>query len=685
MQKFFTEISWYWLVLIAVIAALLSFWLYFKDAKIEHLKKWVRGSLGVLRFLSFFLIGVLLIGILFERTNNITEKPLLIFNVDHSASMLNYHDSSEVRKLQSKIDDLTSRFNKDFDIVKFPLEWNGQFEESQTDLSKPIAFINENYVNRNLGAIVTFSDGNYNEGADPLFEAEKVMFVPFYTIGVGDTIQKKDQVLESVKSNKIAFLGNEFPIEYYCSQFGFDQKSSQLKVYVDGVLSKTEKVDYQNQAGIESSFNLTAKKIGIIHLRIELSMLDGEYTVENNVKDIYIEVLDSRNKIVMISASPNPDIGAFHQVFKENSRIEFSDFSVAEFKKEQKADLFILHNVGKSSKGKELMTWLEQKNKNYIYLSGVEAPVSTINQVKNGVAMRKLNGVEDYLAVVNSDFNDFVINDDFKTYVANLPPLRGDNSSVQLSNSASVILNQRVGNLQKKDPLVVLSKQLNSKQVLFLGEGLWKWRMFDYRKNKSFEHFDFFINKIVQYLMVKENKSKLQVMIDDDLSSINSIKVNAEFYNDAYELITDPNISFEIINEVNEETSFEFLRSGLGYFLNLGKLKGGKYQWRASSDFNDKHYEQNGSFVVVDKNKEQLATKSDFRLLNDIAEKTKGQFLEFKNMEQVVQLIESDDNITSTAHEERSYADLLDYFWIVFIILGLLSIEWFIRKYSGTY
>jgi len=46
-------------------------------------------------------------------------------------------------------------------------------------------------------------------------------------------------------------------------------------------------------------------------------------------------------------------------------------------------------------------------------------------------------------------------------------------------------------------------------------------------------------------------------------------------------------------------------------------------------------------------------------------------------------LIRKNDNIKTISYEDRRYNDLIDIKWVFVLILGLLSVEWFLRKREG--
>ena len=87
------------------------------------------------------------------------------------------------------------------------------FTESNSNLEKAFEYINTEYYNRNIGGIAFISDGNFNVGANPIYNAERIKLSPIFSFAVGDSIQKRDHLIRNIFHNNIAFFKNKFPIE----------------------------------------------------------------------------------------------------------------------------------------------------------------------------------------------------------------------------------------------------------------------------------------------------------------------------------------------------------------------------------------------------------------------------------------------------------------------------------------
>lgn len=86
------------------------------------------------------------------------------------------------------------------------------FNQKKTNISQLFDYVNNTYARENIGAVVLASDGIYNRGNNPNYKSLNKNTV-LYTIGMGDSVLKKDLLIKEANHNAIAYLNNQFPIE----------------------------------------------------------------------------------------------------------------------------------------------------------------------------------------------------------------------------------------------------------------------------------------------------------------------------------------------------------------------------------------------------------------------------------------------------------------------------------------
>jgi hypothetical protein len=218
------------------------------------------------------------------------------------------------------------------------------------------------------------------------------------------------------------------------------------------------------------------------------------------------------------------------------------------------------------------------------------------------------------------------------------------------------------------------------------GEGMWKWRIFDYAQRQNFELFDELVGKIIQYLSTKEDKRRFRAFASDNLYNENErIVLDAELYNDNYERINEPDAFLEITNEKGEKFPYTFNRTGNAYNLNAGMFPAGMYKFEARTTHKGETLKAGGQFTVQSIQLELFETTADHRLLNLLSSKNGGAVVYPDNMDALVEMINAKGVAKPLLYDTVKTQSLIHLKWIFFLLLFLLTLEWFLRRYFGAY
>ena len=180
-MQLISNYSWYYTLLCFLTGFIFSGVMYFKDRHHAERPKALRYGLAALRFTSVTLIALLLLDIFMKRSVNETEKPVIIFVQDNSSSITAGKDSAELKANYTKaIGSFINAVKEKYDIKSYQFDSEVKpsetfdFKGKETDISKAFYDIENNYANKNIGAIILASDGIYNKGNNPLYGIEKI-------------------------------------------------------------------------------------------------------------------------------------------------------------------------------------------------------------------------------------------------------------------------------------------------------------------------------------------------------------------------------------------------------------------------------------------------------------------------------------------------------------------------------
>ncbi|MCH2224481.1 MAG: hypothetical protein MK066_06895, partial [Crocinitomicaceae bacterium] len=552
-MKIFSDISIWWLIPWGILSIVLSIWYYRKQKELDDLNRLYRTGLMVLRASSIFLLGVVLLGLLFQAKEYKTQRPVLITMIDNSSSMLNYKDSntikSSINKLTSEID---NEFAEKYDLVNLIVGdgvkyKNADFNDQLSNLDEGFEHIYTQYYNQNIGGICFISDGNFNAGKNPAYSAEKIDLTPIFSVGVGDTIQKKDQLIRNVSTNDLAFYKNQFPIEIDLEAVKMKGTSSNISIWKDGkeIAKKTLSFD-QNIDFKHVGFVLEADQIGFARYVVKLSPQENESSYENNEWSFYVEIIDSRSKVLILSSSPHPDVAAIKNVIEKDDNTEVVSSLVSEWEGNlNEYELLIWHEPG-NEKTSEIFEQVKKTRTPVWYLLGNRSSRIRVQDLNIGLKLPQSGRLDEAQASLRKGFQLFEISDDLKQAISYWPPLNVPFGKIK-NGGGDILMNQRIGPVEKSDPIFYYGTNSAGKYGVTIGEGLWKWKVNEYSRTKEHKAFNELVQKTVQYLVLKKNTDALHINMPRKFSINDDVIINAEFYNSSFEKIIKPTISFDLL------------------------------------------------------------------------------------------------------------------------------------------
>ncbi len=651
--------------------------------------------MAVLRFFAVTIIAILLLSPLLKTNLREVEKPIIVVAQDNSESIVTGKDSAFYRKeYADNFSKLVKQLGDKFEVKTYSfgdrVEEKNEFNysEKQTDISGLFDEINNVYGNRNVGAIVLASDGLYNKGSNPVYTTNKAI-APVYTIALGDTNVRKDVILSKVNHNRFAYLGNNFPLEIIAEAKQFKGSEVMLAILWDSTKVFEKKITITSDNYSETvPVILEAKKPGLQKYSVRLSSLKGELTQRNNSTDIFIEVLDGRQKVLIVANTAHPDVAALRQAIEVNENYEVDVRLLDNLDKNIKGyNLIILHQIpSQKPAAANLVQSVIQAGIPAFYILGKDTRIQNFNTAGLGLEIQvRNNSVNEVQAVPDEHFTLFTVDDELKKDILKFPPLQCPFGDYKLSVAASVMLKQRIGMVATDMPLLYFTQQGENKIGVLTGEGLWHWRLSDFAINGNHNSFNSFISKIVQYLSVKTDKSLFRVNVNNHFTESEAVIFDAELYNESYELINEAEVNMSIVNSENKKFPFTFTRTGNAYRLNAGNLPPGNYSYEATVSVGEKTLNARGRFTVSALFIETVNTVADHQLLYNLAASTGGKMFYKNELENLGNEIVSREDIKPVIYNQKKLRDVIHFKWLFFLILFMLAAEWITRKRSGAY
>ncbi len=692
--------SWF-IIFCLLLGILYALALYYREKKNEF-PSWLKLIMGFIRFLVISTISFLLLSPFIRSVFSAVEKPLIIIGQDNSQSIRISQDSTfYLQTFPSDMDKLAAGLSKNFQIRKYTFgenvrelknnetfSANVNYSERMTDISDFFKRINDIYANRNVGALILATDGIYNTGSNPLYAASKWEY-PVYTVAMGDTIPSKDLILAKVNYNRMVYLNSQFPLEIVVNANECQGDHSVLRVYDGSNQVYTNEFAITDQL-FSRTFNvvLDARQAGLKKYRIQLDKVPDELSIQNNMKEAYVEVLDAKNRILLLSAAPHPDVAALKDAIEKNFNYQVDDFLLKNFNTSlDKYNLIILDQLPSLAEpAKKITREILDKKLPVLYIVDNQTDFIAFNQLKTGLnVLPKSRTPIEALPELNRGFALFTLSDATVKAMQDFPPLISPFAEYQVANSANVMLYQGIGTLTTGKPLIMFNETTEGRTGIIVGEGIWKWRIMDYEHNGTHEAFDEIFNKIFQYLSVKEQKTNFRIFHKNNFRENEHILFDAEVYNQSYELINDPEVEITFTNEKGNQFPYVFSRTEDTYHLDAGSLPPGNYSYHAKVKVGEKLYTSKGEFSVSRLDLELVNSLADHNLLYSLARQSGGRMIRPANVDSLVQELESRADIKPITYTRKRLNEVVNIKWVLVFIVTLLSLEWFMRKRAGGY
>ena len=672
------QITIIYIVGIGILALLLALFQYIYKSKPSKLR-WI---LTALRFVSVFSLLLLLLNPKFESATYYEEKPNLVIAVDNSESTDYLKQGDAASSLVNELIN-DSDINQKFDVtaLSFGSEVNYidslSFDEKQSNISGFFKNYNELFKN-SVAPVLLVTDGNQTLGKDYQY-ISKNNGQPIYPVILGDTTSFSDLRISQVNVNRYAYLKNRFPIEIITNYSGNENFGSVLRISSGNAVLFSQRLIFEpNKTSEIINTTLVANTVGVRTYKVELLPLDNEKNKINNYKNFAVEVIDQKTNIALVSETIHPDLGALKKSIESNEQRSVEILKPDEFLLSSK-DYQIVFLYQPTSNFTSVYEKVNKQRYNTFTVAGASTNWNLVNENQDIFEQEITNQLEYYQPSLNTNYGTFIIdNIQFDNY----PPLQSEFGSTSQNIGQNILLYKSINGIETGEALLSTFEDENQKHALLNGEGIWRWRSKCYIESDSFESFDNFIGKLIQYLSSNKRRNRLNVYHKSFYNQTDDIVLSAQFFNKNYEFDANANLQITYRNkETNQSNTLPLLLRNASYIVDLSSVSPGDYVFIIKS--NDEPISASGNFKVLAYNIEQQFLNADVTKLKSIATNSNGKYYFIGKTDNVINDLLEDERFATIQKSKRSVIPLIDYKYLLGLIALALSLEWFIRKYNG--
>jgi len=580
------------------------------------------------------------------------------------------------------------------------LEYPGQ----STNLSGVFTEISKRAREDNIRAVVLASDGNYNEGRNPLNEIERLA-LPVFTVGVGDTVRRKDILIDRVFANTLVYAGSSVPVEVYLRAFGYDNRRVEMTLSEGRETVGKNTIDLSGEkTEYPVRFSIPAGSEGMHKYVVSVGGLPGELTRENNVQTFFIRVLKSKIRVVMFAGAPSPDVSALRQAVATDPQLEVRDFvqkSPGSFIGGaptggviDSADCLVFVNFPSSLTSAQtiakLASVMEQGRKPLLYVHGKAVDTRKLRafDARLPFSVSAPNRAEDLVfpsvpdrmkssALVSTE-NGNMTPESWKR----LPPIYKMRSTFTAKPGSEILAFAKIQTVTLAEPLVVTRNVRGLKSFAVTGHSVYRWRLMAQGSGPTENFFTAMVSNTVRWLTTRENEKPVKVdPLKEIFTTADPVGFRAEVYDEQLRPVENAEVNVQFTGPSGTRTvRLESLGNG-GYEGASQATPGGDYTYRATAKLGDRDLgTDNGRFAVGPVNVEFLVTTMNRPLLEQLAEQSGGKFYTLDHSDSLWNDITLHADLIPVEKVRRREIELWNWPVLGVLLVLLLAVEWFIRK-----
>lgn len=709
-------ISAFVVVLLLLAAVALSAFIY--RHTVPPVSRAKRFTLIALRSAALFLLLLLLFEPLLRLVFVSRQRPSIAILIDNSKSM-GISDRTgdrkmELHRLMSSPSLRALGTSADLRLYTFgarvrqatSLDDSLSLDEDATDISAPLRALAVDKEQTNIHAAVLLSDGSYNIGQNPLYQADQAG-IPVYTIGIGDSTEQKDVLITRVVANDLVYSETQVPVDVTIKSSGYSGNRVEVTLG-EGTKELDRKVISLESGTREYPVRLTytAEGEGTKKYSVRVSSLPGELTTRNNTRSFYAKVLKNKLRVLMLAGGPSHDLAILKQTLSEEKNLNvqsvtqkypagFYEGTLSSQQLDSADCLILIGFPTQATTGATLNLVSEavtRRKKPVLFLASKLLDYSKLAQLAGALpfSISGMSTTEEYVFMQSLDAQRSnpilaVPQSDGLDAWNRLPPIFRRQGSVRAKPEATVLGVSRIQGVITNDPLVLTRNVNRQRSIAVMGYGLWRWRLMTQGTPETEHLLSAFLANCVKWLTTEDEARPVKVVTTKESYTHGE---PVEFVGQVYNATAQPVDNAQIriaIRRGDEEVTTVLRPIGSGrYEGSVEGLGQGDYTFKATAQTEGTTLGgDNGRFSIGELDLEFQDTRMNAQLLRQLAHRTGGRFYTPQDISNLAQDITGQSSLVAReATHVRSF-ELWNWRYSLAILVAFFATEWFLRKRSG--
>ena len=679
------------------------------------LPRYLQVSLLFLRLFAITVLFVALFEPILSYTKTYERKPAVAVLLDESLSM---EETELGQTRRTKRDLLLSSESYDYlnDKAETKIYYFGanlstdkkMIKNEATAIGDALLELESKELAEPADYYFLFSDGNSNAGRKISDVAGKLSN-PVYTIDLSIGGNNYDMSISEVDFNPVLFAGQTSEINLRLQWQNSENRTLPIQLTDSGKIITESKIVINQEEGIsEVTIKYTPTSPGQKILTLSVPPLTDEVNKSNNRYSFSVKVLKSKLTVLMLAEQADHELGFLKRYLQNAKKYEidlrllgekggnFSGTIPSRQTELNYFDLIILYDVSPEKLGSKqalLETYLKEKGGSVWVIMGesfaASQPLTWFNNLlpfypdqARPVAYRSFQAEPDeenlYHPAVRFEDNRAAIR---KAWME-LPPfeilVRAENINPNahlLAYASGIRMND------KNLPILGFMRHGPGKLLASAAQPFWNFGFVALGFGESDVYYQRFVEGAASWLTVSDDMDPIRI---NPLKNVYNRGEIVSFDGYAFDLgyrpIPEVTGSVTIFNNTGDQYQADLIpekQSPGKHSADLFNIKPGSYRYQAEFRKDGGMLKEFTGQIEVNKfSLEEYNIGGDPVALSLIADLSGGRYYPYDRFEQAVQELPLD---MIDEFEERELS-LWDKVWMLVLFIGLLSLEWMIRK-----
>lgn len=644
----------------------------------------------------------------FSKKETIKSKTLIY--IDDSKSIVNKNAETRREELLESLDQIKkSRIADIAEFFTFGKRVRAVSKDSLSLISNSESVTNFSDIfntiknkEEDLSSIIILSDGVITDGPNPLYTADK-LGIPVYTLGIGDTDKPNNIQVSRVLFNEYIYAETPTIINASILNKGFNGRMVKASLYEENKLIDQNTLALSDEVN-SFNFNYNPGKPGEKKMTITLDNLPGEATFADNKYTFYINVLNNKLRVLVLSGTPSADLSFIRSTLASDENLKVSSITQINSSRfveplnqnriVDSSDLFFL--IGFPAKNtpealyNRIVNEISVKNKPFFFILGDGTDLNKLKRLQSDLPFlfqQRTGGYNEVQPLVDpGDYQDPLLQNNAPDPVEawnNLPPVYRLNNDFTAKAESRILSSIKINNIPINSPLILTRKMGSKRSIAVIAKDIWRWKL--QISQRKLDLYDNFILNSVKWLNTREDQKRVTIKTSKKTYSIGEpVEFSAQVYDETFNPLNDADVELNIISG---QDKYSIHLNGIGNGIYEGTLitsKSGDYQFSGNVKLDNKELGvDNGKFTIGDIEIEMLNTSMDKNFLTLLASQTDGRFFRITETGKLIDLLEKQQFSMGKEKKIKSQVLLWSNEWILIIIIVLFALEWFLRKRAG--